>query len=201
MGQHDRGVRRRAVFSEIQPRGRIQCALSCHQCFLPCCTTVLVSRKRPPPPALPALHAAPAGTASPVSTGKDGSLPHCVQDPSYTCIRGSPNFSKAKATTQAETPDPHEHTKRVFCPNRTPRWRMTAASASSGRYVCEPGSSKFQPFVGAMTRCATSPAVQAGKDSADGAAVLVFGFQCGVCCCSMYWRTMEIGAPPQLEAK
>ena len=30
---------------------------------------------------------------------------------------------------------------------------------------------------------------------------LVFGFQCGVCCCSMYWRTMEIGAPPQEEAK
>ena len=30
------------------------------------------------------------------------------------------------------------------------------------------------------------------KDSADGAAVL--GFQCGVCCCSMYWRTMEIRA-------
>lgn len=25
--------------------------------------------------------------------------------------------------------------------------------------------------------------------------------QCGVFCCSMYWRTMAIGAPPQLEAK
>ena len=25
--------------------------------------------------------------------------------------------------------------------------------------------------------------------------------QRGVCCCSMYWRTMEIGAPPQDEAK
>ena len=46
-----------------------------------------------------------------------------------------------------------------------------------------------------------APPFRAGKDSADGAAVLVFGFQCGVCCCSMYWRTMEIGAPPQLEAK
>ena len=44
-----------------------------------------------------------------------------------------------------------------------------------------------------------APPFRAGKDSADGAAVLVFGFQCGVCCCSMYWRTMEIGAPPQLE--
>ena len=25
--------------------------------------------------------------------------------------------------------------------------------------------------------------------------------QRGVCCCAMYWRTMEIGAPPQDEAK
>ena len=25
--------------------------------------------------------------------------------------------------------------------------------------------------------------------------------QCGVCCCSMYWRITEIGAPPQLPAK
>jgi len=41
--------------------------------------------------------------------------------------------------------------------------------------------------------------LRAGKDSAHGVAVL--GLQCGVCCCSMYWRTMEIGAPPQLEAK
>ena len=44
-----------------------------------------------------------------------------------------------------------------------------------------------------------APPFRAGKDSADGVAVLVFGFQRGVCCCSMYWRTMEIGAPPQLE--
>ena len=42
---------------------------------------------------------------------------------------------------------------------------------------------------------------RSGKDSADGVAVLAFASQCGVCCCSMYWRTMEIGAPPQLEAK
>ena len=44
-----------------------------------------------------------------------------------------------------------------------------------------------------------APPLRAGKDSADGIAVL--GYQCGVCCCSMYWRTMEIGAPPQDEAK
>lgn len=40
---------------------------------------------------------------------------------------------------------------------------------------------------------------RAGKDGAGGVAVL--GFQCGVCCCSMYCRTMEIGAPPQEDAK
>ncbi len=26
-------------------------------------------------------------------------------------------------------------------------------------------------------------------------------FQCGVCCCLMYWRAMASGAPPQLAAK
>ncbi len=26
-------------------------------------------------------------------------------------------------------------------------------------------------------------------------------FQCGVCCCSMYWRAMASGAPPELTAK
>ena len=55
-----------------------------------------------------------------------------------------------------------------------------------------------------------APPFRAGKDSADGVAVLVFGFvepspsarfPCGVCCGSMYGRTMEIGAPPQLEAR
>lgn len=49
-----------------------------------------------------------------------------------------------------------------------------------------------------LARIATSPGVQGG-DSADGVAVL--WFQCGVCCCLMYWMTMEIGAPLQLAAK
>lgn len=44
-----------------------------------------------------------------------------------------------------------------------------------------------------------APAFRPGMDSADGAAVLEA--QSGVRCCSMYWRTMEIGAPPQLDAK
>jgi hypothetical protein len=42
-------------------------------------------------------------------------------------------------------------------------------------------------------------AFRPGMDSADGVAVLEA--QSGVRCCSMYWRTMEIGAPPQLDAK
>jgi len=28
-----------------------------------------------------------------------------------------------------------------------------------------------------------------------------FDIQCGVCCCSMYWRMISMGAPPQLPAK
>ena len=40
-----------------------------------------------------------------------------------------------------------------------------------------------------------------GKDSADGVAVLAFAVQCGVRCCSMYWRMISMGAPPQLPAK
>ena len=48
-----------------------------------------------------------------------------------------------------------------------------------------------------------APPFRAGKDSADGVAAFAFASQRGVCCCSMdwrmYWRTMEIGAPPQRE--
>ena len=54
---------------------------------------------------------------------------------------------------------------------------------------------------GLLIDCAANLAVQGGVKSADGGAGLDFGFQCGVCCCSMYCRTMEIGAPPQDEAK
>ena len=41
-----------------------------------------------------------------------------------------------------------------------------------------------------VTGARQAPPFRAGKDSADGVAVLAFASQCGVCCCSMYWRTM-----------
>jgi len=37
-------------------------------------------------------------------------------------------------------------------------------------------------------------------DSADTKGVLVIRYS-GVCCCSMYWRVIAIGAPPQEAAK
>ena len=43
-----------------------------------------------------------------------------------------------------------------------------------------------------------APSFRAGKDSADSEAVVC---QSGVFCCSMYWRTTLMGAPPQEQAK
>ena len=42
-----------------------------------------------------------------------------------------------------------------------------------------------------------TPSFRAGKDSGDAEGVL----QCGVLCCSIYWRMRAMGAPPQLPAK
>jgi len=44
-----------------------------------------------------------------------------------------------------------------------------------------------------------APSFRSGKDSADSKAVV--NVNQGVFCCSMYWRTMLMGAPPQEEAK
>jgi len=44
-----------------------------------------------------------------------------------------------------------------------------------------------------------APSFRAGKDSADIRSCCER--QSGVFCCSMYWRTMLMGAPPQEEAK
>ena len=45
--------------------------------------------------------------------------------------------------------------------------------------------------------CAENPVLQGGDaERGEGSSP-----QLGVCCCSMYWRMLEMGAPPQLPAK
>ncbi|TFE71562.1 hypothetical protein A7Q10_04515 [Methylacidiphilum caldifontis] len=44
-----------------------------------------------------------------------------------------------------------------------------------------------------------APPLGAGKDSAEGVAVLCFSVASTAAL--VYWRTIEIGAPPQLESK
>ncbi len=48
-----------------------------------------------------------------------------------------------------------------------------------------------------LSNCAENPVLQDG-DAERGERSSP---QLGVCCCSMYWRMMEMGAPPQLPAK
>jgi hypothetical protein len=48
-----------------------------------------------------------------------------------------------------------------------------------------------------LSNCAENPVLQGG-DAERGERSSP---QLGVCCCSMYWRMMEMGAPPQLPAK
>jgi hypothetical protein len=52
-----------------------------------------------------------------------------------------------------------------------------------------------------LTSCAASPDVQ-GREGWRGQHSRPLSLhQRGICWCSMYWRTMEIDAPPQLEEK
>lgn len=59
-----------------------------------------------------------------------------------------------------------------------------------------------QGFTVSLTRCAASPVSSGrGRTARTPQAPFLLGFQCGDCCCSMYWRMISRGAPPQLPAK
>jgi len=93
-------------------------------------------------------------------------------------------------------------------PDKRISWKSISGAPNAGTVRFEPRGAEstrvrltmaYEPEGLVDQDARQAPFFRAGKDSADSRSCCER--QSGVFCCSMYWRTMLMGAPPQEEAK